>query len=214
MMIQSRRGSEFHAALLTWVSTETVFSSCPPPASHFRCAKLRPTTATSALRHADIVGNVQPGRGGLRLTTSHPSWRKATAPARRKMVVEEVHRQEEVAGWIRAVSLRTVDAMGECQKEKAELEGCVGYGSLCHQGLPTPTNLHQWVGAHPGGAVCSRPASFWYMLMGCKTSLTLGLHASMDEAYEPKLLNYAATLWLEHGHPPREGWLQRVCGNI
>lgn len=34
--------------------------------------------------------------------------------------------------------------------------------------LPTATNLHQWVGADPESAVCSRPASFWHVL-------TLGL---------------------------------------
>ncbi|KAE8291484.1 hypothetical protein D5F01_LYC11092 [Larimichthys crocea] len=51
--------------------------------------------ATAALRHADIVGNVQQGRGGLGLTTSSPAWRSATVPAQKKMVVEEVRRQEE-----------------------------------------------------------------------------------------------------------------------
>lgn len=49
-----------------------------------------------------------------------------------------MHRQQEVARWIRAVTLRTVEAMGECQKEKAEKEARVGYGNtefkLCHQG--------------------------------------------------------------------------------
>lgn len=40
--------------------------------------------ATAALRHADIVGNVQQGRGGLGLTTSHPAWRNATAPVQRR----------------------------------------------------------------------------------------------------------------------------------
>ncbi|KAE8284702.1 hypothetical protein D5F01_LYC16135 [Larimichthys crocea] len=61
--------------------------------------------ATAALSHADIVGNVQQGRGGLGLTTSCPAWRSATAPARRKMVVEEVRRQEEAARWAKAVTL-------------------------------------------------------------------------------------------------------------
>lgn len=53
--------------------------------------------ATAALRHADIVGNVQQRRGGLGLTASRPAWRRATTSAWRKLVVEEVPRQEEAA---------------------------------------------------------------------------------------------------------------------
>ncbi|XP_061116493.1 NACHT, LRR and PYD domains-containing protein 3-like, partial [Conger conger] len=53
--------------------------------------------ATTALRHADIVGHVQQGRGGLGLTSNCPAWNRATAPERRKMVVEEVGHQEEAA---------------------------------------------------------------------------------------------------------------------
>ncbi len=52
--------------------------------------------ATSALRHSDIVGHVQLERGGFGLTASKPTWRKASTSERRKMVVEEVRRQEEV----------------------------------------------------------------------------------------------------------------------
>lgn len=71
--------------------------------------KWKPATAVkeaiTALRHADIVGKIQHGRGGLGLVTSHPAWSKATALARRRMVVEEVRRQEEAARWAKAVSL-------------------------------------------------------------------------------------------------------------
>lgn len=57
--------------------------------------------ATAALRHADIVGHVQQGRGGLGLT-SRAVWSKANAPERRKMVVQEVWHQEEAGGqWTR-----------------------------------------------------------------------------------------------------------------
>ncbi len=61
--------------------------------------------ATSALRHSDIVGHVQLGRGGFGLTASKPTWRKASTSERRKMVVEEVHRQEEAERSAKAVSL-------------------------------------------------------------------------------------------------------------
>ncbi|KAK9523107.1 hypothetical protein VZT92_019529 [Zoarces viviparus] len=60
--------------------------------------------ATSTLRHKDIVGQVQQGKGGLGLTESEPTRRKATTSERRKLVVEEV-RREEVARSAKAVSL-------------------------------------------------------------------------------------------------------------
>lgn len=61
--------------------------------------------ATSGLRHKDIVGQVQQGRGGFGLTASEPTWRKATASERSTLVVEEVRRQEEVTRGAKAVSL-------------------------------------------------------------------------------------------------------------
>ncbi|KAK0140713.1 hypothetical protein N1851_022295 [Merluccius polli] len=61
--------------------------------------KWTPRTATekakAALRHRDIVGQVQEGRGGLGLGASTPTWSKATPSQRRKLVVQEVHREEE-----------------------------------------------------------------------------------------------------------------------
>lgn len=56
--------------------------------------KWRPASAVeeaiAAIKHVDIVGNVQQGRGGLGLTMMrHPEWNKAIAPERRKMVLEE-----------------------------------------------------------------------------------------------------------------------------
>ncbi|KAJ8016034.1 hypothetical protein DPEC_G00002940 [Dallia pectoralis] len=61
--------------------------------------------ATSALRHSDIVGHVQLGRGGFGLSASKPTWRKASTSERRKMVVEEVRHQEEAERSAKAVSL-------------------------------------------------------------------------------------------------------------
>lgn len=89
-------------------SRDSVVSNNAPTLAAGR--KWRPAKAveeaTAALRHADIVGHVQQGRGGLGLTTNHPTWSKATAPERRKMVVvEEVRHQEEAARWAKAVSL-------------------------------------------------------------------------------------------------------------
>ena len=91
--------------------------------------KWRPATAveeaTTALRHADIVGNVQQGKGGLGLTTCCPTWRDATAPTRRKMVVEEVrHQEDDGARWAKAVSLGKQGrwTRWQCRKEELELE--------------------------------------------------------------------------------------------
>ena len=46
--------------------------------------------AKSALRHGDIVGQVQHGRGWFGLATSRPTWHKATSTQRRKLVVAQV----------------------------------------------------------------------------------------------------------------------------
>lgn len=51
--------------------------------------------AKSALRHGDIVGQVQHGRGGLGLGTSRPTWHKATPTQKRRVVVAQVLQQEE-----------------------------------------------------------------------------------------------------------------------
>ena len=53
--------------------------------------------AKSALKHRDIVGAVQRGRGGLGLGESEPSWHKASPAQRRCLVVEEVRREEQAA---------------------------------------------------------------------------------------------------------------------
>ena len=50
-------------------------------------------SAQSALSHGCIMGRVQHGRGGL--DARKPSWGKASAGEKRKMVAEEIHRQEE-----------------------------------------------------------------------------------------------------------------------
>lgn len=51
--------------------------------------------ATAALKHRDIVGQVQQGRSGLGLGARTPAWNKAPLYQRRKLVAEEIRRQEE-----------------------------------------------------------------------------------------------------------------------
>ncbi|KAL6468443.1 hypothetical protein MHYP_G00241200 [Metynnis hypsauchen] len=141
--------------------------------------------ATAALRHADIVGNVQQGRGGLGLTTSRPAWRSAAPPARRKMVVEEVRRQEEAARWAKAVALGKQGRWTRWEGvEKRKMSWrdvwAMDAKSLSftikatYDVLPSPTNLHQWFGKDPTCVLCTKPASLRHILTGCKTSLTQG----------------------------------------
>ncbi|KAL6460670.1 hypothetical protein MHYP_G00306360 [Metynnis hypsauchen] len=141
--------------------------------------------ATAALRHADIVGNVQQGRGGLGLTTSRPAWRSAAPPARRKMVVEEVRRQEEAARWAKAVALGKQGRWTRWEGvEKRKMSWrdvwAMDAKSLSftiratYDVLPSPTNLHQWFGKDPTCVLCAKPASLRHILTGCKTSLTQG----------------------------------------
>ncbi|KAJ8409931.1 hypothetical protein AAFF_G00209720 [Aldrovandia affinis] len=40
--------------------------------------------------------------------------------------------------------------------------------------LPTPKNLHQWLGEDPSCALCQTPATLRHILTGCKTSLSQG----------------------------------------
>lgn len=61
--------------------------------------------AISALRHQDIVGNTQHGRGGFGLAATKPAWHKASTAEQRKLVIEEVRRQEETNRSAKAVSL-------------------------------------------------------------------------------------------------------------
>lgn len=71
-------------------------------------AKWTPYTAVqqakSAIKHRDIIGHVQQGRGGLGLGDSRPSWHKSTISQHRKLVVEEVCWQEQAMRWAKAVS--------------------------------------------------------------------------------------------------------------
>lgn len=72
--------------------------------------------------------NFQQGGGELGLTTSRPGKRSA---ARRKMVVEKVWHQEELARWTqssRPWPSGSVDMVGK-RKEEVELEGSMGHGS-------------------------------------------------------------------------------------
>ncbi|MGH0150187.1 UNVERIFIED_CONTAM: hypothetical protein FKN15_017022 [Acipenser sinensis] len=50
------------------------------------------------------MGQVQHGRGGLGLSSAPPTWHKAAPAQRRKLVVNEVQKQEERMRCIKAIS--------------------------------------------------------------------------------------------------------------
>ncbi|KAK9524409.1 hypothetical protein VZT92_016805 [Zoarces viviparus] len=141
--------------------------------------------ATSTLRHKDIVGQVQQGREGLGLTASEPTWRKATTSERRKLVVEEVRREEEVARSAKAVSLvkqgqwtlwEGVERRKISWRELWEMEATrISFIiRATYDVLPSPKNLHQWYGEDPSCALCPTPATLKHIMVSCKTSLTQG----------------------------------------
>lgn len=141
--------------------------------------------ATSALKHSDIVGHVQLGRGGFGLTASKPTWRKASTSERRKMVVEEVRRQEETERSAKAVSLvrqgqwmrweglerRKLSWRELWEMEASNISFII---RATYDVLPSPKNLNQWYGEDPTCALCPTPATLKHILAGCKTCLTQG----------------------------------------
>ncbi|KAK0145573.1 hypothetical protein N1851_015527 [Merluccius polli] len=141
--------------------------------------------AQVALRHRDIMGHVQHGRGGLGLDISKPLWSKASAGERRKMVVEEMHRQEETVRCTKAVSqarqgqwvnwegvekkqIRWKDLWG---MEAGRIRFMLG---ATYDVLPSPKNLSQWFGEDEKCTLCSCVGSLRHILSGCKVSLTQG----------------------------------------
>ncbi|XDV11573.1 hypothetical protein PO909_000474, partial [Leuciscus waleckii] len=141
--------------------------------------------AKAALRHRDIVGHVQHGRGGLGLEAATPTWQKATPTERRHMVVEEVRHQEEAARCAKAVSQAQ---QGRWMKwdgvERRKITWSEMWGMeanrlsfiirATYDVLPSPTNLHLWYGEDPACPQCAAPATLKHILVGCKTSLTQG----------------------------------------
>ena len=60
--------------------------------------------AEATLRHTEIVGNVQIGRGGLGLGPGKPVWSNAGPKEKRKLVVKQVRRQEEMLRGTKTVA--------------------------------------------------------------------------------------------------------------
>ncbi|KAK2857716.1 hypothetical protein Q7C36_005635 [Tachysurus vachellii] len=169
----------------------------------YKCAKVRlemmlldlsdpfwiPLAATeqamAALRHKDIVGRVQEGRSSLGLGASTPVWSKASPSQRRKMVVQEVCREEEARRCAQAVAQANqgqwmawegVEKRKISWKELWEMEAFRASFTIraAYNVLPSPANLSQWYAEDMVCPLCPSLATLKHILVGCKTSLTQG----------------------------------------
>lgn len=62
--------------------------------------------ATSVLRHRDVMGQVQQGRGGFGLAANELTWHKVITTERWKMVVDKERQQEYLSTKVqRSISL-------------------------------------------------------------------------------------------------------------
>ena len=141
--------------------------------------------AQAALRHRDIIGQVQHGRGGLGLCVGKPVWNKASVVEKRKMVVEEVHRQEEAVRCTKAVSQakqgqwvnwesvekRKLKWRELWSMEASRIRFIIG---ATYDVLPSPQNLNQWLGEDSACPLCSSVCTLRHILSGCKVSLSQG----------------------------------------
>ncbi len=141
--------------------------------------------AKSALRHRDIVGQVQQGRGGLGLGATTPTWQKATQAECRRLVVEEVRHQKKAGRCARAVShakqgcwmrWEGVERRNITWSELWNTESNMLSFAIraTYDVLPSPTNLNLWFGENPACLHCLAPRTLKHILVGCKTSLTQG----------------------------------------
>lgn len=89
--------------------------------------------AKSALRHQDIVGHIQQGRGGQGTWKSRPSLHKATTLQHQRLVVEELCQQEKSARRAKTVSQAKQGQWmqwEEVEKQKLTWKELRGYGSV------------------------------------------------------------------------------------
>lgn len=130
--------------------------------------KWKPGIAVSdtkaALRHWNIVEHVQQGRGGFGLgTTTTPTLEKATPTKWRQMVVMEVRHQEEVGRHARAV---TQAQQGQWVRwdgiENRKITWIFTWKFIVratYYVLPSPANLHLWLGEDPACPLCAATAT-------------------------------------------------------
>ncbi|MGH0150899.1 UNVERIFIED_CONTAM: hypothetical protein FKN15_039656 [Acipenser sinensis] len=145
-------------------------------------AKKAMEDAKAALRIGDIIEQVQHGRGGLGLSSSPPTWHKAAPAQWRKLVVNEVQKQEErmkavsqakQGEWMRweCVEQRKISRQDLWTVEQSRISFLI---RSTYDVLPSPQNLNLWVGEDPSCPLCSSPATLRHILTGCKVGLSQG----------------------------------------
>lgn len=75
--------------------------------------------AEAALRHTEIVGNVQMSRGGLKLGSGKPALNKAGPKDKRKLIVEQIRKQEK--------TLRSAKVVAHAREREAWLYRWIVY---------------------------------------------------------------------------------------
>lgn len=77
-------------------SKDPVLKSVAPTVKSGRNWKAKQSVQQQvAVGHEDVMGHILHGHDGLGLATGKPMWSKASVVEKRKMVVEEIHRQEK-----------------------------------------------------------------------------------------------------------------------
>ncbi|KAJ8016900.1 hypothetical protein DPEC_G00012150 [Dallia pectoralis] len=126
--------------------------------------------AKTDLRHRDIIGNVQQGRGGLGLGDSRPSWPRAAPDQRRRLVVEEVRRHEQATRCLKAISQAKQGQWTRwegVERRKLSWRELMGMEAFhisfilraTYNVLPSTSNLNQWYGEDPTCPLCPSPAN-------------------------------------------------------
>lgn len=114
-----------------------------------------------------------------------PSWQKANPTERRQLVVEEVRHQEEAARCAKAVSQAQ---QGRWVKWEGVERRRITWNEMwsmesnrlrfiiraTYDVLPSPSNLHLWLGEDPACPHCAAPATLKHILVGCTHSLKQG----------------------------------------
>ncbi|RXN17451.1 hypothetical protein ROHU_008023 [Labeo rohita] len=124
--------------------------------------------AKSDLRHRDIIGNVQQGRGGLGLGGSRPSWQRAAPAQRRQLVVEEVRRHEQATRCVKAISQAKQGQWTRwegVERRKISWRELMGMEAFhisfilraTYDVLPSPSNLQPMVWGRPDMSPLSIP---------------------------------------------------------
>ena len=139
--------------------------------------------AIASLKHKDIVGLVQHGTSGLGMSGGQQRWLTSSVSDQRKMVVNEIRNQEEQqrcaitvsqakqGQWMRWEGLekRKLSWADLWAMESSRISFLL---RAVYDVLPTPKNLHQWLGEDPSCPLCGASATLRHILASCKISLS------------------------------------------